>query len=73
MGMSRLLLLLTCLALVGSLSASQASAIPDRQSDFLSHKQCGSFRVPGLLTAVRIRVVRGPVGCERAYRVVARF
>lgn len=33
-------------------------------------RRCGSFRVTGLLTAIRVRVTRGRVGCGRARQVM---
>jgi hypothetical protein len=36
-------------------------------------KRCGSFRVDGLLTKVRVKVVRGNVPCRNAKRVMKRL
>jgi hypothetical protein len=36
-------------------------------------KRCGSFRVEGLLTKVRVKVVRGNVPCRNAKRVMKRL
>lgn len=36
-------------------------------------KHCGGFSFPGLLTNVHVRVTRGPVGCERAKRVMKKL
>lgn len=49
------------------------------QSDFseapsaYATKRCGSFRVEGLLTKVRVKVVRGNVPCRNARRVMKRL
>jgi hypothetical protein len=36
-------------------------------------ERCGSFRVEGLLTKVRVKVVRGNVPCRNAKRVMKRL
>lgn len=33
-------------------------------------RSCGSFRIPGLLTSVKVRVVRGTTTCREANRVM---
>lgn len=38
-----------------------------------SAKRCGSFEMPGLLTKVRVRVTKGPVGCTQAYQVMKKL
>ena len=38
-----------------------------------SVKRCGHFRIPGLLTKIRVRVKRGPVTCRTARRVMRKL
>jgi hypothetical protein len=38
-----------------------------------SDKACGSFRIPGLLTPVRVRVTKEPVACKDAYRIMKKL
>ena len=40
------------------------------EADAIAARACGSFRVPGLFTAVRVQVKRGSVSCARAMQIM---
>jgi hypothetical protein len=48
---------------IGLVLAAMPAAAPASRS-------CGSFRIPGLLTSVKVRVVRGATSCREANRVM---
>ena len=48
------------------------AGVSEPQSAYAA-KRCGSFRVEGLLTKVRVKVVRGNVPCRNAKRVMKRL
>jgi hypothetical protein len=53
------------------ISFSQYTARPSLATT--SSKRCGSFRQTGLLTPIRVRVAKGPVGCEDAMRIMKKL
>src|SRR4051794_27399064 len=55
--------LLAALIAIGLVLVAMPAAAPASRS-------CGSFRIPGLLTPVRVRVVRGATSCREANRVI---
>jgi hypothetical protein len=62
---------LALLAIAGALAPPAQS--PAEPIATASDKACGSFRIPGLLTPIRVRVTKGPVACEDAYRIMKKL